>query len=506
MRLPRPGGDQARVVHRVDDLRALARLVVDLLVGARREEARKRVDDGQEPVPGHARGHRDHVLLGDPVLDEPAGLRELEPAHAAVGGQVGVEHHEPRLPRRELEQRLPVGRGDVLLGDAGTGRRGACTALRLALEAALALGVERRNDLERERREADAVDPLAQPALELAGRGGEVLVTGRARVPAVRAAALGERPRVLHERDALALDRLRDEDAGRLLRVLPQLSEGMPERGVVVAVARHDAAAERAQLRLEALEREDLLGRPVGLELVAVDDHEQATDALVRGRLERLPVLAFLELAVAGHDDDAPSATEVSLRPRDPTRLRDPHPERAGVRLDPRHAHVWVTVEAAEPAEPQQPLGRDHAERVERCVEARDVMALGREEDVAVGGVEADLGDVEVLPEEVGDEVEGAEGRAEMPGAGPLDRDERVRAGTCPRGARAGCRRRARRPRSARTPAAGSAPRSALARGDLSSRPARRAARRGRSPDGARGDQRGRARAPRTPAARSRRP
>jgi hypothetical protein len=54
---------------------------------------------------------------------------------------------------------------------------------------------------------------------------------------------------------------------------------------VVVPVAGDDAAAERDELRLQALEREDLLGRLVRLELVPVDEDEQPPDALVRRRL-----------------------------------------------------------------------------------------------------------------------------------------------------------------------------------------------------------------------------
>ena len=41
-------------------------------------------------------GRRDHVLLGDAALDEALGVRELEGAHAAVGGEVGVEDDEAR--------------------------------------------------------------------------------------------------------------------------------------------------------------------------------------------------------------------------------------------------------------------------------------------------------------------------------------------------------------------------------------------------------------------------
>ena len=45
VRLPGPCRDEPGVVQRIDDLRPLARLVVDLLVRPRREERRERVDD-----------------------------------------------------------------------------------------------------------------------------------------------------------------------------------------------------------------------------------------------------------------------------------------------------------------------------------------------------------------------------------------------------------------------------------------------------------------------------
>ena len=57
----------------------------------------------------------------------------------------------------------------------------------------------------------------------------------------------------------------------------------------------------------------------------------------------------------------------------------------------PGHADVRVAVEAAEPAQPQEPLARDHAEREQRRVEPGHVVALRREEDVPIGFVEADL-------------------------------------------------------------------------------------------------------------------
>ena len=48
-----------------------------------------------------------------------------------------------------------------------------------------------------------------------------------------------------------------------------------------MAVADFDVTAERAELRLEIPEREDLLGRPVRLQLVAVDDRPEIPGTLV---------------------------------------------------------------------------------------------------------------------------------------------------------------------------------------------------------------------------------
>ena len=146
----------------------------------------------------------------------------------------------------------------------------------------------------------------------------------------------------------------------------------------------------------------------------------------MRRGLQPLVVLALLQLAVADHDDDPAAASQVPLRPRDPPPLRDAHAERAGVRLDPGHAHVRMAVEPAEPAQPHEALARDDPECVERGVQARHVVSLRREVDVAVGRVPADRRGVQLLEEEERDDVHRAEGRAEVAGAGALDRDERV--------------------------------------------------------------------------------
>src|SRR5262249_28091417 len=79
-----------------------------------------------------------------------------------------------------------------------------------------------------------------------------------------------------------------------------------------------------------------------------------------------------------------------------------------------------------EPAQLQQPLGRDDAERVERRIQAGHVVALRREEDVALRIVPPYLRDIELAPEQLDDDVECAETRADVSRAGALDGDESV--------------------------------------------------------------------------------
>src|SRR6266566_703072 len=113
---------------------------------------------------------------------------------------------------------------------------------------------------------------------------------------------------------------------------------------MVVTVAGLDVPAERTQLGLEIAQGEDLLRGFVGLKLVPVDDDPEVVSPLSSGSLQRLEVLSFLQLSVARHYDDAPAATEQALCPCHAAALGDAHPQRAGVRLDPRHAEVGMTV------------------------------------------------------------------------------------------------------------------------------------------------------------------
>ena len=370
---------------------------------------------------GKACRRRDHVLLGDPAFEEALGIRELERPHAAVRREVGVEDDEIVVAGGELHELVSVGVHDVLVRHGRFSYSGA--ALRLAFQAARRLEPGQLHV--RGRAEPEPGEAFLDPGAELLAGALERLLAGRARVPAVGPAVAGERGRMLHERDALALDRVRDEGL-RCVAPGPKAGEDCAERGMVVAVARLDLPPERAELRGEVAEREDLVGPLVGLELVAVDDDPESAEPVVRGGLERLPVLALLQLAVACHHDGQTTTAGAPLAPRDPAPLRDAHAERAGVGLDARDADVRVPVEPAEPAQAREALGRKHAEPVQRRVEPRHVVTLRREEHVALRVVETELRDVQLGVEEMRHDVERAEARPEVPRARPLHRDERV--------------------------------------------------------------------------------
>ena len=120
MRLAGTGRDQPGVVQRVHDLRPLARLVVDLLVRARREKAGERIHDRQQSLARETGGPRDHVLLRDADLEEPRRLSKLDRANATVGREVGVENHDVAMLRNESQQLRAVRFSHVLVGNAST--------------------------------------------------------------------------------------------------------------------------------------------------------------------------------------------------------------------------------------------------------------------------------------------------------------------------------------------------------------------------------------------------
>ena len=93
-------------------------------------------------------------------------------------------------------------------------------------------------------------------------------------MPAVRAFSLPQRCGMLHERHALALDRVSDQRL-RTVADVAERGERGPELADVVAVARRNVPAEDAEALVELAQRDDLVRRLVGLQLVAVDDDRE---------------------------------------------------------------------------------------------------------------------------------------------------------------------------------------------------------------------------------------
>ncbi len=203
--------------------------------------------------------------------------------------------------------------------------------------------------------------------------------------------------------------------------------EDRPQRRVVVTVDRLDVPAEGAELRLEVAERDDLLRRLVGLHLVAVDDDPEPARA-ARARptgappssgppaAPRLPVMTTTR-------PPRPSCRFASAIPRP---LEMPIPS------EPELASIPGTPTSGCPSSPPRRRSRRRRSRgttpsaKSAAYSPGHVVALRREEDVAVGIVEPALGDVQLLEQEVRDDVERAERGAEVARAGALHGDERV--------------------------------------------------------------------------------
>ena len=145
------------------------------------------------------------------------------------------------------------------------------------------------------------------------------------------------------------------------------------------------------------------------------------------GGLERLPVLSLLQLAVTRHHDHATVAAKPALGKRDPPPSRCPSraipsspryrgPRCPGGRRAPRGGGAAAGV----------PSGQPRA--LERRVEPRHVVALRREEDVALGSSNPRSATSSSSNRRWTTDVEGAEGRAEVARPCTLHGHERVQA------------------------------------------------------------------------------
>ena len=116
-----------------------------------------------------------------------------------------------------------------------------------------------------------------------------------------------------------------------------------------------------------------------------------------------------------------------ALRARHAVGLRDAHAERAGVGGDERRLDVRMARQAAKPAQAMQQVEVELLERDEQRVERRRVVSLRREVDVRAWRRRC-WDRRSVLGPQPRDEIDGAEARADVAGAGLHDHVERVEA------------------------------------------------------------------------------
>ena len=163
--------------------------------------------------------------------------------------------------------------------------------------------------------------------------------------------------------------------------------EGIEQRGVIVAIDLDDVPAEGAPLVRQRLEIVGLGDGGALLQAVAVDDQGQVGELAVAGGHRRLPVAAFLQLAVAGDDEGAEIGAVHLPGDGDADRDRQAVAERPGIGLD---AGNVVAVRMAVQLRQRLHVGGQHIERDEaglgqRRVERAGAVALAQDEAVAAG-------------------------------------------------------------------------------------------------------------------------
>ena len=306
--------------------------VADELVRAQGRERRDRVDERHVAGLGQARRHAHHVLLGDADVEEAIGV--------ALGER--LDGHEAEVAGQQQDARIGVGE----LGERrDEGVSHAATLQRL-------------------------------DGGELGERARVLLVVHRQVVPADLA---------LHERDAVAEHRLREQDVRPALDRREAVDDGA-QRGRVVAVDVVGVPAEGAPALLERREVEHVARVAERLLAVDVDDRDEVAEPVVGGEHHRLPDRALVALGVAHEHERAPRAARELRGERRARRDREAVAERAGGEVDAGQDVVGVRPEpAAVDAEARELVAVDRARLVQRGVQREARVALREHEAVALG-------------------------------------------------------------------------------------------------------------------------
>ena len=196
---------------------------------------------------------------------------------------------------------------------------------------------------------------------------------------------------VLHEGDALALDRLAD-DRGRTARAQLALGplERVNERLDVVAVHATDVPAEGLEFGVDVTQRAHVGDMAIYLQVIKVEQRHEVIEPVVGGKHHGLPVGALLHLAVAQHAIDAALVGRRGLAVIDLQAQSDAGRDREALAKRPRadlealeRVAVGVALQlAAEVAKRRDVLVGDPAQLVEDGVEHGRGVALGQEESV----------------------------------------------------------------------------------------------------------------------------
>ncbi len=186
-----------------------------------------------------------------------------------------------------------------------------------------------------------------------------------------------------HERHALAFDGVGDKHLG-LISDGGEVRQRIAQHGEVVPVAAPHFPPKRAELLFDRAEVADRRDGGIGLQLVVIDDHRDLGETLIGHRLQRFPDLAFLQLAVAGHHDDAAGAAGVAVGAGHAVGLRDAHAERAGVGGDKRRADVGMPRQAVEAAQLRQQVEAEFLHRDQQRIQCRRVVSFRREIDIGI--------------------------------------------------------------------------------------------------------------------------
>jgi hypothetical protein len=103
MRLAGHAGEETRVAGGDLDVEpGLGDQDPDLVQGPDDGEGHERADEGHQPGRRQARGHAEHVLLGDAHLQVALRMALLEHVGLRRAAHVGVEHHDPGIRVGEL--------------------------------------------------------------------------------------------------------------------------------------------------------------------------------------------------------------------------------------------------------------------------------------------------------------------------------------------------------------------------------------------------------------------